>query len=261
MRLRQRGRRPRRQDRGKHGRGQTDVHGSRAADLREGVSHGSSRRKIRGRPQSQAVRHGIRGRDKRSTVAAVTGKSVPHLALHRVCLTGWYSARSGTVRRADPVLRVRLRAAQPRDRGVVPRRGPADPGGYGLTESGGAGFINRPNNYRLGTVGLPFEGTEVRISDAGEIQIRSASVMDGYHHLPEGHRGNVQRRRLAASGDQGSSTTTASCRSPAGSRNCLSCPTANTSRRRRSRQSSRRCARTPASSWCSARGAISLPPS
>ena len=69
--------------------------------------------------------------------------------------------------------------------------------GYGLTESAGAGFINRPNHYKLGTVGLPFEGTEVRISDAGEVQFRSKCVMAGYHHLDEGHRRGAQRRRLA----------------------------------------------------------------
>ncbi|WP_370328541.1 hypothetical protein [Candidatus Mycobacterium methanotrophicum] len=53
--------------------------------------------------------------------------------------------------------------------------------GSGLTESAGAGFINRPDNYKLGTVGLPFEGTEVRISEAGEVQFRSKCVMAGYH--------------------------------------------------------------------------------
>ncbi|MGO9549606.1 AMP-dependent synthetase/ligase, partial [Mycobacterium sp.] len=57
--------------------------------------------------------------------------------------------------------------------------------GYGLTESSGAGFINRPDNYKLGSVGLPFEGTEVRISDSGEVQFRSDCVMAGYHHLDD----------------------------------------------------------------------------
>jgi long-chain acyl-CoA synthetase len=57
--------------------------------------------------------------------------------------------------------------------------------GYGLTESAGGGFINRPDNYKLGTVGLPFDGTAVRIADDGEIQINSPNLMAGYHHLPE----------------------------------------------------------------------------
>ncbi len=57
--------------------------------------------------------------------------------------------------------------------------------GYGMTETAAASFINRPNAYRFGTVGLPFAGTEVRIADDGEILLRSPGVMTGYHNLPE----------------------------------------------------------------------------
>jgi long-chain acyl-CoA synthetase len=75
--------------------------------------------------------------------------------------------------------------------------------GYGLTESAGAGFINRPDNYKLGTVGLPFEGTEVRISDAGEVQFRSKCVMAGYHHL-EKATADALKDGWLSTGDQGS---------------------------------------------------------
>ena len=74
--------------------------------------------------------------------------------------------------------------------------------GYGLTESSGAGFINRPDNYKLGTVGLPFEGTEVRISDAGEVQFRSDCVMAGYHHLDDATADSLKDGWLST-GDQG----------------------------------------------------------
>jgi long-chain acyl-CoA synthetase len=74
--------------------------------------------------------------------------------------------------------------------------------GYGLTESSGAGFINRPDNYKLGTVGLPFEGTEVRISDAGEVQFRSDCVMAGYHHLDDATAEALKDGWLST-GDQG----------------------------------------------------------
>ena len=40
--------------------------------------------------------------------------------------------------------------------------------GYGLTESGTAATFNRPGSFRLGTVGLPFEGCEVQIAGDGE---------------------------------------------------------------------------------------------
>ena len=76
--------------------------------------------------------------------------------------------------------------------------------GYGLTESAGAGFINRPNNYKLGTVGLPFEGTEVRISDAGEVQFRSKCVMAGYHHLEKATAEALSADGWLSTGDQGS---------------------------------------------------------
>ena len=76
--------------------------------------------------------------------------------------------------------------------------------GYGLTESSGAGFINRPNNYKLGTVGLPFEGTEVRISDAGEVQFRSKCVMAGYHHLDKATAEALSDDGWLSTGDQGS---------------------------------------------------------
>ena len=58
--------------------------------------------------------------------------------------------------------------------------------GYGITESAAGACINRPDHYKLGTVGLPFDGTSIRINDDdGEIQILGECVMDGYHNLPD----------------------------------------------------------------------------
>ncbi|HTR51830.1 MAG TPA: long-chain fatty acid--CoA ligase [Kofleriaceae bacterium] len=58
--------------------------------------------------------------------------------------------------------------------------------GYGLTETSAASFVNRPNKYAFGTVGLPMPGTEVKLApEDSEILIKSPGVMHGYHNLPE----------------------------------------------------------------------------
>jgi long-chain acyl-CoA synthetase len=57
--------------------------------------------------------------------------------------------------------------------------------GYGLTETSAGSFVNRPDNYRFGTVGHVFDGSEVRIAEDGEVLIKGPGVMEGYHNLPE----------------------------------------------------------------------------
>ena len=57
--------------------------------------------------------------------------------------------------------------------------------GYGLTETSAGTFVNRPDHYKLGTVGLVFPGTDVRLAEDGEVLLRGPGVMTGYHGLPE----------------------------------------------------------------------------
>jgi long-chain acyl-CoA synthetase len=59
--------------------------------------------------------------------------------------------------------------------------------GYGLTESAALVSSNPPGQSRLGSVGKPVPGVEVRIEgdDVGEICVRSRFVMLGYWQAPE----------------------------------------------------------------------------
>ena len=57
--------------------------------------------------------------------------------------------------------------------------------GYGLTESSAGSFVNHPDDYRFGSVGMVFPGSEVRLAEDGEVLIKGPGVMEGYHNLPE----------------------------------------------------------------------------
>ncbi|MDQ3748172.1 MAG: AMP-binding protein, partial [Acidobacteriota bacterium] len=57
--------------------------------------------------------------------------------------------------------------------------------GYGMTEAC-VTCANRPDDSKVGSIGTPFEGIEMRVSEAdGEILIRGKNVMRGYFNNPE----------------------------------------------------------------------------
>jgi long-chain acyl-CoA synthetase len=57
--------------------------------------------------------------------------------------------------------------------------------GYGMTEAC-ITCANRPDDNKVGSIGTPFEGIEMKIDDAnGEILIRGENVMRGYYNNPE----------------------------------------------------------------------------
>jgi long-chain acyl-CoA synthetase len=57
--------------------------------------------------------------------------------------------------------------------------------GYGLTETTAPATVNSPDAMRIGTVGKPLPGVDIRIADDGEIVIRGGNVFSGYFHNDE----------------------------------------------------------------------------
>ncbi|NCO59343.1 MAG: long-chain fatty acid--CoA ligase [Deltaproteobacteria bacterium CG_4_8_14_3_um_filter_51_11] len=57
--------------------------------------------------------------------------------------------------------------------------------GYGQTEGTGVTCASRVGMVKLGTVGPPLTGTEIKIADDGEILVKSDGVFKGYYKNPD----------------------------------------------------------------------------
>ena len=56
---------------------------------------------------------------------------------------------------------------------------------WGMSETCGAGAANPPGKIKIGTVGPPAPGVEIKLAEDGEVLIRSDVVMRGYRNLPD----------------------------------------------------------------------------
>jgi long-subunit acyl-CoA synthetase (AMP-forming) len=56
---------------------------------------------------------------------------------------------------------------------------------WGMSETCGAGACNPPGKVKIGTVGPPGPGVEVRLADDGELLVKSEVVMPGYRNAPD----------------------------------------------------------------------------
>ena len=56
---------------------------------------------------------------------------------------------------------------------------------WGMSETCGLGTINPPDRIKLGTVGPPTPGIEIKLDEDGEVLIKADCVMPGYRNLPE----------------------------------------------------------------------------
>ncbi|HEX6863102.1 MAG TPA: long-chain fatty acid--CoA ligase, partial [Thermoanaerobaculia bacterium] len=57
--------------------------------------------------------------------------------------------------------------------------------GYGLSETAPVLTVNAPGAVKLGTVGRPLPGVEIRIAPDGEILAKGPNIMKGYWNMPE----------------------------------------------------------------------------
>ena len=56
---------------------------------------------------------------------------------------------------------------------------------WGMSETCGFGACNRPGEVKIGTVGPPSPGVEMKLADDGEVLVRGEFVMLGYRNEPE----------------------------------------------------------------------------
>jgi long-chain acyl-CoA synthetase len=53
--------------------------------------------------------------------------------------------------------------------------------GYGMTETSTAATINRPEDFKFGSVGKAFPGCEIKIAEDGEVLIKGPNIFRGYY--------------------------------------------------------------------------------
>ena len=75
--------------------------------------------------------------------------------------------------------------------------------GYGMTENSAIATGNRPGNVKLGTVGIPQPGVEIKLAEDGEILIKHPGVFKGYFKNEEATKEVIDSKGWLYTGDVG----------------------------------------------------------
>jgi len=63
--------------------------------------------------------------------------------------------------------------------------------GWGMTETSTAATVSTPDDFKVGTIGKPFPGCEVKIAADGEILVKGPNVFQGYYKNEEATRETI----------------------------------------------------------------------
>jgi long-chain acyl-CoA synthetase len=74
---------------------------------------------------------------------------------------------------------------------------------WGMSETCGVATCNPPERVKLGTVGPPVPGVEIKLADDGEVMVKGDSVMPGYRNMPEKNAETITEDRWLLTGDIG----------------------------------------------------------
>jgi long-subunit acyl-CoA synthetase (AMP-forming) len=74
---------------------------------------------------------------------------------------------------------------------------------WGMSETCGTATVNPPGKIKLGTVGPPLPGVEIKLADDGEILVRGDLVMAGYRNMPDKTAETIDSDRWLVTGDIG----------------------------------------------------------
>jgi long-chain acyl-CoA synthetase len=76
--------------------------------------------------------------------------------------------------------------------------------GWGMSECTAAVTVGRPGHIKIGSVGLPVPGAQLRIADDGEVLVRGPMIMRGYRKDPEKTKEAIDSEGWLHTGDIGS---------------------------------------------------------